>query len=256
MNKQFMYVNGNIVISDENGIKPIIPYVDNIEDLLILENEIEYLEFCLVEDQEKLEAKKKDRAYRNKDSLKISIVGSLFGVGAAFGVGHLAGLSHEEMTNTIMGPMSEYLAYTIPMSVGCVGFAQMLSLLGLSYRPFKGDIRGLEEKIEYEKEMIKIFKEELDYLRKNSTCNRKDQVEDMIAYDIHYKYSLDYLKESLKLRYAFGYNEEKFIKLHNEGEFSQRLRTDGYSDDVVLEFIGFLERKLREKEVEAKLSNK
>ena len=60
------------------------------------------------------------------------------------------------MTNTIMGPMSEYLAYSIPMSVGCVGFVQMLSLLGLSYRPSKKDIRGIEERIKYEKDMIDL----------------------------------------------------------------------------------------------------
>ena len=157
MNKQYMYINGTIVISDENGMKPAIPYVDNIEDVLVLENEIEFLEKCLKEDQEKLESKKNDRAYRTKDSKQISIVGSIIGVGAAFGVGQLVGLSHEEMTNTIMGPMSEYLAYSIPMSVGCVGFVQMLSLLGLSYRPSKKDIRGIEERIKYEKDMIDRF---------------------------------------------------------------------------------------------------
>ena len=53
-----MYINGTIVISDENGMKPAIPYVDNIEDVLVLENEIEFLEKCLKEDQEKLESKK------------------------------------------------------------------------------------------------------------------------------------------------------------------------------------------------------
>ena len=147
MNKQFMYVNGTIVISDENGMKPAIPYVDNIEDVLILENEIEFLEHCLKLDERALETKIGDREYRNKDSLKISLVGSALAVGATFGLSQILGLSHENITNTIMGPMSEYLAFSIPMSVGCVGFVQMISLLGLSYRPSKKDIKGIEEKI-------------------------------------------------------------------------------------------------------------
>ena len=71
MNKQFMYLNGNIIVSDEKGMKPAIPYRDNIEDILILENEIEFLEKRLKEDSEKLETKKSDREFRNKDSKKI-----------------------------------------------------------------------------------------------------------------------------------------------------------------------------------------
>lgn len=246
MNKQFMYINGSIVVSDENGMKPAIPYVDNIEDILILENEIEFLETTLKEDKEKLESKNNDRAYRTKDSKQISIVGSIIGVGAAFGVGHFMGLSHEEMTNTIMGPMSEYLAYSIPMSVGCVGFVQMLSLLGLSYRPSKKDIRGIEERIKYEKDMIDIFKDELEYLSSHSTYNRKDQVEDMVSHEVHYKSSLDYLRQSLKLRYAYGYNPDRMIKLYEEGTLPMALLDEGFSDDVIMDFTGFIERKIEE----------
>ena len=255
MNKQFMYVNGTIVVSDENGMKPAISYIDNIEDILILENEIEFLERELRDDQEKLESKNNDRAFRNKDSKKISIVGSIIGVGAAFGVGQLAGLSHEEMTNTIMGPMSEYLAYSIPMSVGCVGFVQMISLLGLSYRPSKKDIKGIEEKIKYEKDMIDMFKEELEYLVEHPTYNRQNQVEEMVSYDVHYKYSLDYLREALKLRYAFGYNSNRMIKLYEKGELPSVLLKEGFSDDVIMEFIGFIERKIEESK-ETKLGKK
>ncbi len=40
MNKQFMYINGTIVVSDENVMKPAIPYVDNIEDKLCRRNDI------------------------------------------------------------------------------------------------------------------------------------------------------------------------------------------------------------------------
>ena len=150
------------------------------------------------------------------------------------------------MTNTIMGPMSEYLAYSIPMSVGCVGFVQMLSLLGLSYRPSKKDIRGIEERIKYEKDMIDLFKNELEYLNSNATSNRKDQVEDMVSYEVHYKSSLDYLNQSLKLRYAYGYNPDKMIKLCEEGTLFAALIEEGFSDDVVMDFTGFIERKIEE----------
>ena len=67
MNKRFMYVGDSIVVSDENGMKAPIPYVDNIEDVLILENEIEYLKKCLEEDSSKIEHKSKERIMRSKE---------------------------------------------------------------------------------------------------------------------------------------------------------------------------------------------
>lgn len=256
MNKQFMYINGTIVVSDENGMKPAIPYVDNIEDILILENEIEFLEHCLKLDERALETKNDDRKYRNKDSLKLSLVGSAIAVGTTFGISHILGISHEEITNTVMGPMSEYLAFSIPMSVGCVGFVQVLSLLGLSYRPSKKDIKGIEEKIKFEKEMLAIFKDELTYLQENPTYDRKDTVEDMKSYEVHYKYSLEYIKEALRLRYAFGYNPDKFIKLYQAGELAPALDVEGFSDDVIMEFTGFVERYLEEQAKEVKKGKK
>ena len=45
-----MYVKDSIIVSDENGMKPAIPYVDNIEDMLIIENEIECLKRILEKD--------------------------------------------------------------------------------------------------------------------------------------------------------------------------------------------------------------
>ena len=256
MNKQFMYVDGNIIVSTENGMKPAISYRDNIEDILVLENEIEFLERSLKEDTEKLERKNEDRAFRNKDSLKISLVGSAMAVGVAFGVSHIVGISHEEITNTIMGPMSEYLAFSIPMSVGLVGFVQGISLLGLTYRPSKKDIRGLEEAIKYEKQMIELFKEELKYLEERPTFERKDKVEDMISQEVHYKSSLDYLRQAIRLRYVFGYSQKRMISLYKSGEIYEELLKHGFSDDVIMDFSGFIEDYLNNLGVETQINKK
>ncbi len=251
-----MYVNGTIVVSDENGMKAAIPYVDNVEDMLILENEILFLEESLKKDEKSLKEKSEERVYRNKVSKHISIIGSLIAVGATFGVAQLAGFSHEEITNTVMGPMSEYLAFSIPMSVGCVGAAQMFSLLSLSYRPSKKDIKGIEEKIKYEKEMIRIFKDELEYLGENPTYNRQLQVVETVSYDVHYKSSLMYLNEALKLRYAYGYNPNSFIKLFNDGQLPYSLSEQGFSDDVIMDFLSFMEEKIKDNIKDSKLSKK
>ena len=247
MNKQFMYINGTIVVSDENGMKPAIPYVDNIEDMLILQNEIDFLETQLEVDKKDLKTKKEEIAYRNKDSKMISTWGSLLAVGATFGISSFMGLSHEEMTNTILGPMSEYLAFSIPMSVGCVGFVQMVSLLGLSYRPSKKSIIGLEEKISCAEEMMKTLKSELTYLEDNATSDRYANVEEMISYYVNSNSSIELLKEILKLRYSFGYDSEYFYKLLVNGSLEEKLIAEGFSDIAIMDFSEYVAKKMKEK---------
>lgn len=244
MNKQYMYVKDTIVVSDENGMKPPIPYIDNIEDILIIENEIEYLKRILSKSEKELQEKLDEIAYRNKDCKRVSLIGSALAVGTTFGFSQLMGLSHDEVTNTIMGPMSEYLAFSIPMSVGCVGFVQALSLLGLSYRPSKKSITALEERIKYAKEMIDIFSNELASLKENPTYSRKDKVEEMVSYDVNDEYSLEFLREALNLRYAFGYNPKKYIKLYKSGELPKYLNERDFSADAIMDFYDFVSKRV------------
>ena len=244
MNKQFMYANGYIIISDENGMKPAIPYVDDIENRLIVENQLIFLESELKKDQEKLDSKTKERKSRTQDSIELSLVGSAVAVGATFGLAHIFGFSHEEVKNTIIGPMSQYLSFSIPMSVVGVGYVQMLSLMGLTYRPTKSELRGLEEKIKYEEETIKELKDELEQLIANSTCDRRDEVQEMVSYDVHSKPYIDYLKESLKLRYSFGSDSNMMFYLYESGSLISTLESKGFSRDVIEEFHTFVGQRL------------
>ena len=255
MNKQFMYINGTIVVSDENGLKLAIPYVDNIKDMLLLQNEIEFLETQLEADKKALKNKKEEIAYRNKDSKRISTWGSLLAVGTTFGISAFMGLSHEEMTNTILGPMSEYFAFSIPMSVGCVGFVQMVSLLGLRYRPSKKSVTGLEEKISCAEEMLKTLKSDLTYLENNATSDRYADVEEMISYDVNSTSSIELLKEILKLCYSFGCDSEYFFKLFKKGILEEKLISEGFSVIAIRDFSEFVAEKMEEK-IKSKHVNK
>ena len=246
MNKQFMYVNDTIIVSNEDGIKSVIPYVDNIEDILILENEIEYLKKCLKKDEKALKDATNDVAIKNRDSKCISIFGPIIAIGATLGAAQIFGLSHEEVKNTIFGPMSEYLAFSIPMSCGLVIGTQVFSLYGLSTRPSKSSIAGLEERIKFEKGMISVFNDELNLLKKNTTTERMGVDREKVRYDVHYKFVLDYLKEALDLRYAFGCNPERFVELFNVGFLEEQLTDDGFSDDVIMDFYEYVKAYLIE----------
>ena len=44
MNKEYIYINGKVIIEDEKGQKKEVDYYDNIEEILIQENVIEQIE--------------------------------------------------------------------------------------------------------------------------------------------------------------------------------------------------------------------
>ena len=57
MNKECIYINGNVLVEDENGRKKEMEYSDNIEEVLLQENLIEAMENeskKLTEEKEKL----------------------------------------------------------------------------------------------------------------------------------------------------------------------------------------------------------
>lgn len=250
MNKQFMIVNGQVIVATENGFREPIPYTDNIEDILLFENEIEYLRRCLATDEKKYDEKNNERIYRNKDSKKISIVGSIIGIGAVFGVSQLVGLSHEEIVDTVMGPMSEYLAFSIPMSVGCIGFVQMISLLGLSYRPSKKILSCYDERIEFEKEMIELLNDELERLKQNVTSKNILQYKEMVSYPVRDEGSLKYLQDSISLRDMYGYDPVKIMSLYYRDELSFVLKNKGYDDNSIMDFLSYLDSEVRQKDIE------
>lgn len=256
MNKRFMYVGDSIVVSDENGMKAPIPYVDNIEDVLILENEIEYLKKCLEEDSSKIEHKSKERLMRSKECKKISLVGSVLAVGVGFGVSEITGYSHMEVVNNAFGQMSEYLSMSIALSTSGIVFSNVISLLGLSFMPSKKEINGYKEKVEYEKEMIDVLGKELEYLKEHLTVKNKDKVTKMLPYTVHYQGSIEYLMSALKLRYAYGYNYKSIMELYENGELADALIKEGFADDVIMDFITFIERRKEIEKQEVELLKK
>ena len=54
MNKEYLDINGNIVVEDENGVKKPVEYRDNLDEVLIQENIIELMKLKKRELQENL----------------------------------------------------------------------------------------------------------------------------------------------------------------------------------------------------------
>ncbi len=256
MNKSFVYCDKGIIVSTEKGIRPLIPYIDSVEDILILENEIEFLKKSLESDEKTLSDKIDERKYRLKDVRNVSIFGSGISIGAAFFLSSIMNYGDTSVVNTVFGEMSQYTASVMATSAAGISIAQVIAGLGLTYRPSKKELAGYEEKIIYEQTMIESLTKELSYLREHATQKNKNLVNGNIAHKVHYESSIAYFRDALKLRYAFGANKKRIIDFYYEGTLVRVLEESNFPDDVIMDFMGFIQNRLNEEKEVAKLAKK
>ena len=69
-------------------------------------------------------------------------------------------------------------------------------------------------------------------------------MQEMVSYDVHSKPYIDYLKESLKLRYSFGSDSNMMFYLYESGSLISTLESKGFSRDVIEEFHTFVGQRL------------
>lgn len=242
MNKQFMVVNGQVIVATENGFREPIPYVDNIEDILLFENEIEYLRKCFIDDSKLLDSKSEERNYRMKSAIKTDAIVSGAAV-AASGVCYLFGNSMPELTDSVF---FEQLMVSI-FGVGVL-FGPFLGIMDISFAPSKKIIASYEERTAYEQEMIEILSVELESLKNNTTSNNIEQFKEMVSYPVRDTGAIKYLKDSIRLRDIYGYNQAKIMNLCYRGELSYVLKQEKYDENAIIDFLTFLDSKVRGEE--------
>lgn len=250
MNKEYMYVNGNILISTENGMKEPIPYRDNIEDILVFENQISFLQKSLEADEKKLQSDREEVEYRKSSSKKIAAVTSGTVVVAAVAAHAIAYSVAGEELAMVVGELTKGLAVT------GVGFGCVLGLIDYSYRPSKNILRCYEERIAYEREMIDLLSKELEELKNDVTVNRKGAVQEMVSYEVRDEDSIEFLREAIKLRDIYGYNTKKFMKMYFNGELLEFLQNGEFSDCAIMDFMSFLDNKVKLEEQENRMGKK
>ena len=66
MNKESLYVDGKVIVADENGMKPPIDYVDNVDEILKSQNLIEVIEELIKIKKQSLKYKRSDPKLQGK----------------------------------------------------------------------------------------------------------------------------------------------------------------------------------------------
>lgn len=246
MNKQFMIVNGKVIVSTEEGMKSPVEYVENIDDILLYENEIEFLKSKLAEDEKYLEDKVSERENRKKAAKKVILT--------ATGVSLVAGGTYYLGANVVDSTFIQQLSVAVG---GCAAsFGILLGWMEIKYGPSKNIVPCYEERISYEKGMIEILSMELDELRKKSITKNNERFDEMVSYPVNDVEAIRYLKESLRLRDIFGYHKKAITKMYKEGKLFDILKNEGFSEDAIMDFSIYLESKSREETEEISIMKK
>ena len=240
MNKEYIYIAGKVIVTDENGTQNSVEYYDNLDEVLIQENLIETMEDKI----SKLEKESKDYKKYNKKHyipivLPLSILTTTIGIPA---IAYLLGDTdvYVSSINTIFGPINRAVLYTLSTST----LLPFISLEELRmYRDHKNSIKeekGINSELEFLKQQIIIEKQKLSELKKEKTKNRDDKEFKSVEVDDLEK--LKALKSYLNLYYDLGYNGEKYYKYYLQGKLDNKLCK--YYNDIGIELAKeYLEEK-------------
>lgn len=251
MNKEYMYVDGKVVILNENGMKTPIVYCDNIEDILITENLIEELEKKVDENQKKIE---RINSY-NCSKINIIMPVLLFSIGSIVIPIFLTPLfGTNEIVETIFGTMhlSTLISTVLTPVFSFFGVMESLSL-NLRDKNFKKEKKGYEGEIEFLLKELNSKKERLCKLQNEKNKTKESEFsKNSFSKKINDKDQLELLKTLSSFYYNCGVNEKRYLKYKENGTLKQELAKEQHDEFGVSLIENYLNEVLKKSDVEEK----
>jgi len=242
MNKEYIDINGNIVLEDEKGKKNPIEYRENLKEILIQENVIEIMRIEKRELQEKLNYYNKTKKTR-KGFILFPFIVFTFAPVIVFSIFDALGVTGSEaIINTFWGPIENGLFYKI-------AFTSLFSPLGglmsiANYNDFKKEKKEEEARksaIEYLNGALEKAKEDLEEMKKQKTEESKKKGFRIVK--INDSQAIRELYEHIHLYYDCGYNGEKYYRYYQKhGQLPRKLMSR-YNEDGQQAIIEYLEEK-------------
>lgn len=224
MNKDYIYIDGSIEVTNEFGDKRKIEYSDNLEEILVKENLIE-----------KMELELKNITYEKKHNKNISfklltkslctllnIPLILIILPLIFGV-----------INLNMIPLS--VSLSVILIPAYLGF-----FLIYEYNKINKTNKGYENQISFLEEQIRLEYEKLNGLKKSKTSKQVDEIP--VSKRVNDIKELKRLKELLIVYYNCGYYDYRYRKYLKQGKLRKRL-SKVYSDEQIDLTLNYLEGK-------------
>ncbi len=239
--KEYIIIDGKIIVHNGKEIAKIQPYTDEAINVLTVENLSMYLNNRLNRDCMLLENKKDERVSRLDDYKKISAISATTAVAASVVAFPFIGISND-ILSTFVGNVPLWAMYFSSIIPASLVVSQSISLINLSYRPSKKSINVLEETIAYEKSELLKIQDKLNEL--NSITSISKMPENIYEpQQIMYTTELKKLRDAINLRSSYAANKNHYKKAYEKGDLTDILSAVVKDKNVVADFIAFLDNE-------------
>lgn len=226
MNKEYIYLDGKVIVEDEKDNKKLVEYSDNLEEILIQENLIEEMENRIKELEKDLENNKEN----NKPYIPFLVPTVILTfILARTVMAPLLGL--DVMVDTIFGTMNNstltigvVAAFTLPVTISAEMFL---------YKQDKHNKRSRRADVaEYEflKKQVVIQKQKLEELKQDKT--KTTEISEFKVEKVDDLETLNALKSWLVLYSNLGYNMDEYYKLYQDDKLEEHLKSKGYTEEA------------------------
>ena len=214
MNKEYIYINGQIVVTDENGMTPPREYSDNITEILVTENLIEKIENELAGQQKGLA----NRQTPTKIVIRNIIINLCMWIGTPLIIGpamiNFLGVTQVVEAGILVG-MNMAIAISLAMTV-CLGvLIGIPSSFGIweHYKIERKEAKGIENTIGFLTKELAEQKERLNTLQSEKSKEKESDFSQTTgSKKVSDKEVLENLRSHIMLYYNSGVKEAKYIK--------------------------------------------
>lgn len=230
MNKDYVYVDGKVIVRDEKDNYIEKEYYDNLDKVLVKENLIEIIE----EQIEKLTIKD-EMSKKNKNKyIPLHMYNALL---VTFGLPPLL-IWYSTGTNpymhtidTFLGTFNEVVFFNIISGILSLPIASSLTFVDYSnFKDIKCEKEAIKTELKYLKLRLEKEKENLDSLQKDKTKIKDNFKFRTIKVDD--KNELDKLNKYINLYYELGYNKEKYYNYFINGKLDKKMQKK-YSEEEI-----------------------
>lgn len=226
MNKEYIYLDGKVIVEDEKGNKKLTDYQDNIHKILVQENLIETMENRI----KKLEKELENNKENNKPYIPYLVPAVILAlIAAKIIIDPLLGNDTVIMVDTIFGTMNN-----TTLVIGIVGtltlpLATIMEIFSYQRdKHHKKSRRADVAEYEYLQKQVETEREILEKLKKNK--ERNNESSGFKSFNVSDKGQLEALKSWLILYRNLGFDIERYCKLYQKGQLEETLTEEGYND--------------------------
>ena len=237
MNIEYTYIDGKVIICDENDNKTQRDYYDNLDEVLVQENIIEFMEGIIqnLEKESQLSNKINRRRYIPV-AFPMTLFMTTIGTPIMFNM-----FTDNPYVDTIFGTINLALAAGITMTLCFLPFGSGVELI--MHNEYKNSLKnekGINSELDFLKTQIVKEKEYLDSLKLDRTRDKENiEFRTVEVDDIQ---QLEILRNLLMLYYDLGFNGEKYYKYYQDGKLDEKLEKY-YSDTGIQLAKDYLEEK-------------